>query len=87
MVQNKAVFLQAQLTMNVGKTMKITLNNRPEEIEGGPMSVNELIKYKNYTFKLLVTKVNGQLVKTGERDEAMVNDGDNVQIMHLISGG
>ncbi len=67
--------------------MKITLNNRPEEIEGGPMSVNELIKYKNYTFKLLVTKVNGQLVKTGERDEAMVNDGDNVQIMHLISGG
>jgi sulfur carrier protein len=67
--------------------MKITLNNRPEDIEDGPMSINELIKYKNYTFKLLVTKINGQLVRTNERDQAMVKEGDNVQILHLISGG
>lgn len=67
--------------------MKITLNNRPEEITGGPMTVNELIKYKNFSFKLLVTKVNGKLVKTDERDMAMVDEGDDVQILHLISGG
>lgn len=67
--------------------MKITLNNRPEEITGGPMTVNELIKYKNFSFKLLVTKINGKLVKTDERDMAMVDEGDDVQILHLISGG
>jgi sulfur carrier protein len=67
--------------------MNITLNNRPEAIEGEQMSISELIKYKNFTFKLLVTKLNGKLVKTAERDEAKVHDGDNVQIIHLISGG
>ncbi len=67
--------------------MNITLNNRPETIEGEQMSISELIKYKNFTFKLLVTKVNGNLVKTAERDQALVHEGDNVQIIHLISGG
>jgi thiamine biosynthesis protein ThiS len=67
--------------------MRITLNNTSEHIEGDQMTVNELISYKNFTFKLLVTKVNGQLVKTNERDEVLVRDGDQVQILHLISGG
>jgi thiamine biosynthesis protein ThiS len=67
--------------------MRITLNNTSEHIEGDQMTVNELISHKNFTFKLLVTKVNGQLVKTNERDEVLVRDGDQVQILHLISGG
>lgn len=67
--------------------MKIILNNRPEEIEGGPMTVNELIQYKNFTFKMLVTKVNDELIKTNERDQVWVKEGDKVQVMHLISGG
>lgn len=67
--------------------MKIILNNRAEEIKGGPMTVNELIQYKNFTFKMLVTKVNDELVKTHERDNVWVKDGDKVQVMHLISGG
>ncbi len=67
--------------------MNITLNNRPEAIEGEQMSISKLIKYKNFTFKLLVTKLNGKLVKTNERDQTLVHDGDNVQIIHLISGG
>ncbi|MCE1201080.1 MAG: sulfur carrier protein ThiS [Bacteroidia bacterium] len=67
--------------------MEIVLNNRKETIEGGPMTVNELIKARNYTFKMLVTKVNGQLVRVEERDTVMVRDGDKVDILHLISGG
>ncbi len=67
--------------------MKIILNNRPEEIDGGPMTVNELIQYKNFTFKMLVTKVNDELVRTHERDDVLVKEGDNVQVLHLISGG
>lgn len=67
--------------------MKIILNNRPEEIDATEMTVNEIIRYKNFTFKLLVTKLNGKLVKTAERDEAIVRDGDTLEVMHLISGG
>ena len=67
--------------------MNIILNNTPESIEAEGLSVNELIRYKNFTFRLLVTKVNDRLVRTDERDNVIVNEGDNVQILHLISGG
>ena len=67
--------------------MKITLNNRPEEIDLENISISELIKYKNFTFRLIVTKLNGNLVRKNERDKTIVKDGDNVTILHLISGG
>jgi thiamine biosynthesis protein ThiS len=67
--------------------MIINLNNRIEEVVADELTVNGLIKYKNFTFRLLVTKVNGKLVKTVDRDQVFVNDGDTVEVLHLISGG
>lgn len=67
--------------------MKITLNNRKEIIEAEAMTMNELIRYKNFTFKFLVTKLNGQLVKTADRDQAIVRNGDKIEVLHLITGG
>jgi thiamine biosynthesis protein ThiS len=67
--------------------MDIILNNRKENIDADQLTVNALIKYKNFTFKLLVTKVNGKLVRISERDDVMVKDGDKVDVLHLISGG
>ena len=67
--------------------MKIKLNNRDETFEREQMSIEELIREKNFTFKLLVTKVNGRLIRKEERSGAMVKDGDEVTILHMISGG
>lgn len=68
--------------------MKITLNNRPEEISGKEcLSVQELLEYKKFTFKFLVVRINGKTVKPGEYDAATIRDGDTVQVIHLISGG
>jgi len=67
--------------------MKITLNNRQENFDSKGLSIAEIIKLKNFTFKLLVTKINGELIKKDKRDTAMVKEGDNVLILHLISGG
>jgi thiamine biosynthesis protein ThiS len=67
--------------------MKIILNNIPEVIECNKITLGELIRYKNFTFKLLVTKINEQLVKKEDRENAAINDGDNVMVIHLISGG
>ncbi len=67
--------------------MKILLNNIPEDIALDGISVSELLKYKNYTFKMLVIKINGELVKKTEYDTAMIGDGDDVHVLHLISGG
>ena len=67
--------------------MEITLNNRKETLKAEELTVNELLREKNYTFKLLVTKVNGKLVKKDERDSQIIRNGDDVTVLHMISGG
>ena len=68
--------------------MKITLNNRPENIPGkNEITVQELILFMNFTFHMLVTKVNNKLVKKDVRSEMTIREGDDVVVMHLISGG
>jgi thiamine biosynthesis protein ThiS len=67
--------------------MEITLNHNKEIIQEDNVTVADLIRIKNFTFKLLVTKVNGRLVKKDERDKVRIEDGDEVIVLHLISGG
>ncbi len=67
--------------------MKITLNNRTEEIDASELTIQELIHRKNFTFKLLITRINGRLVRKEERDAVVIRDGDKVDVIHLISGG
>ena len=67
--------------------MKILLNNNPEELACDGLTVNELLRYKNYTFKMLVIRINGSLVKKSDYETAAITDGDDVHVLHLISGG
>ncbi len=67
--------------------MKITLNNREEIFDADELTINDLLKIKNYTFHLMITKVNGKLFRKEERDKAKIHDGDNVAVIHMISGG
>ena len=67
--------------------MKIVLNNNPEVFEGESMTVQELLSVKKYTFKMLIIKINDKLVPKDEYVKSRVRDGDEVMVLHLISGG
>ena len=67
--------------------MKIMLNNREEDIDMNQLTVSELLELKNFTFHLIITKINGRLVKKEETDSAIISDGDEVIVLHMISGG
>ena len=67
--------------------MNIILNNRSETLDVEQLTLQELIEKKNFTFKLLVTKINGKLVKKETRAETAIHEGDDVAVIHLISGG
>jgi len=67
--------------------MKIILNNRPDSIAKDKVSVSELLEIKNFTFKMLVIKVNGKLVKKDAYSSSLIKDGDDVTVLHLVSGG
>ena len=67
--------------------MNISLNNRPENFDYDVLTISEILKHKKYTFRMMVVKINGQLIKKDRYQTAEVTDGDDVQIIHMISGG
>lgn len=67
--------------------MNIILNNRNETFEHEQLSIKELLAVKKFSFQLLVIKVNGELVRLRDHETTMVKEGDNVMILHLITGG
>jgi thiamine biosynthesis protein ThiS len=68
--------------------MKITLNNNNEEFENASqLSVSELLALKNFVFKMLIVKINDKIIKKDEYDKDIISEGDNVMVIHLISGG
>jgi len=67
--------------------MKIQLNNREELFEEEKLTVSEILALKNFSFKMLVIKLNGKLIKKTDYDTTMVSGGDEMMVLHLISGG
>jgi sulfur carrier protein len=67
--------------------MKINLNNNTESFPDDILTVSGLLKLKNFTFKMLIVKINGDLVKKSDYDSAEIKEGDDVMVLHLISGG
>lgn len=67
--------------------MNIILNNRPETFNEDKLTISELLKLKNYTFKMLVIKINGKLIKKPDYINSEIKDGDDITILHLVSGG
>ncbi len=51
------------------------------------ITIQNILEIKNYKFKLLVTKINGTLVKRPDYATTTVPDEADVKIIHLISGG
>ncbi len=67
--------------------MKIVLNNRNEEFAGDQYTVSEIFKEMSFTFPRVIVKLNGRLIKKPQYPETIVTNGDNLEVIHLISGG
>jgi thiamine biosynthesis protein ThiS len=69
--------------------MKITLNHREDilETEEEKLTVNELLKLKKFSFTRLIVKINGTLIRRENFDSFTIKENDNVEIIHMISGG
>jgi sulfur carrier protein len=67
--------------------MKFLLNNREEESVLDSLSVSDLLELKKYSFRMRIIKINGILISKDEYDSTLILDGDDVQIIYLMSGG
>jgi len=67
--------------------MKIFLNNRFEEFGKESLTISEMIILKKFSFKMKIIKLNGVLILKEDYDSTAIKDGDNVQMLYLMSGG
>ena len=67
--------------------MKIILNNNEETFDRDKMTISELLELSNFSYKLLIVKVNGKLIKKDAYEDTIVKDGDDVTVLHLVTGG
>ncbi len=67
--------------------MRIILNNREEEFSPDSLSVSQLLELRKLSFRMRIIKVNGHLIPREKYDSTIINDGDKVQVIYLMSGG
>jgi thiamine biosynthesis protein ThiS len=51
------------------------------------MTVRRILEVMNYTFRMLVIKVNDDLVKRQEYDTFIVPENADVKVIHMVAGG
>jgi len=67
--------------------MRIVLNNREEELCRESMTVSEMLIFKKFSYRMRIIKINGNLIPKENYDSTVIHDGDDVQMLYLMSGG
>lgn len=69
--------------------MEIKLNHKIEKIDTqkSSITVEELLAIKNFTFELIIVRVNGALVMKENYSNQLIAPGNEVQVIHVFGGG
>jgi thiamine biosynthesis protein ThiS len=67
--------------------MKIILNNREEVFSAARLTIAEMIELKKFSFKMKIIKLNGKLISKDAYQTTFIEEGDQVQMIYLMSGG
>lgn len=51
------------------------------------MTVRRVLQLMNYTFPLIIVRVNGELIDNQDWDTALIPQGASVQALHQMAGG
>jgi len=51
------------------------------------MTVRALLDEKLFTFRHIIVRVNGEFVPEEDYVSTMIQDGDDVMVLHLMAGG
>jgi sulfur carrier protein len=64
----------------------LRVNDTPLEYEPG-MTVRDILKKRNYVWRMIAVFVNGELVPKAKYDTRKVPDSAEVKVVHQIAGG
>ena len=64
----------------------LTVNNTEHPFRNG-MTIKTLLDEKGFVFHRIIVKVNGMLIEAQDYSGTILNDGDNVEAIHIFAGG
>ncbi len=64
----------------------IKVNNNEFLWEKG-LTVQKLLRKNNFLIHLSIVKINGQLINKKSFVSQIINDNDDIKIVHLVAGG
>ena len=67
--------------------MNISINGNTKQFDGENMTISDLIVTLNLVDKRLAIEKNGEIVPRSQFDAAILNDGDNLEIVGAVGGG
>jgi thiamine biosynthesis protein ThiS len=67
--------------------MRILLNNREEEFSKDELCLDDMLVMKDFSCEMRIIKINGVLISKEKYNSIIIHDGDEVQMLYLMSGG
>ena len=64
----------------------LLVNNTEHPFHEG-MTIKTLLEEKGFVFHRIIVKLNGRVLKETDYAGTLLNDGDNVQAIHIFAGG
>ena len=64
----------------------LIVNDEPLDYDAG-MTVADVLKKRNYIWRMLAVFINGEFVPRGTYNKTPVPDGAEVKVIHQIAGG
>jgi len=64
----------------------IWVNKEEMEFEEG-MTVEDVLKKKKYTYRLITVIINGEVIPRDRYSVHKIKDGDKIDVIHIMSGG
>jgi len=52
-----------------------------------PLTISKLLEIRKMSFRMFLVKVNGVLINKDKFDQTIIIEGDEVQVLYLMSGG
>ncbi|MCM3268356.1 sulfur carrier protein ThiS [Paenibacillus elgii] len=66
--------------------MRLTVNGELREVDNAA-TVAELLSAFKLDHKILVVELNREIIDRTRYEEAYLNDGDQIEIVHFVGGG
>ncbi|MFK4302287.1 MULTISPECIES: sulfur carrier protein ThiS [unclassified Paenibacillus] len=67
--------------------MKLTINGQNMTFSNRIIHVDQLLKELDLKVKTVVVELNHHILTREDHDEAVLKDGDSLEIVHFVGGG